>query len=134
MQLFVNPSIVFCLVTKLKLVINFFVFHTSGCILSRPAAFLLLLFLTTMLSSSPVNYPSWMSIWLLIILGIGLSVTLGEFPSRFLKCYFHICIYSSGLAAFSFTLEVFFLLFTSFSVYHAIHNCLPSTELLFLLI
>ena len=33
-----------------------------------------------------------MSSWPLIIFVIGLSITLGEFPSKFLKCSFHFCI------------------------------------------
>ena len=41
-------------------------------------------------------------------------MTLGEFPMRFLKCCFHICIRPSWLAAFSFALEVLFLLLTLF--------------------
>ena len=74
---------------------NFLIFHTSGGILSRPAAFLLLIFLSTLLSSSRVNYPSLMSCWLLIISVISLSVTFGKFSSRFLKCSFHVCSRSS---------------------------------------
>ena len=37
---------------------------------------------------------------------IDLSVTFGDFPSRFLKCSFHIFIHSSWLVAFSFALGV----------------------------
>ena len=44
--------------------------------------------------------------WLLIIFVISLSVTLGVFASRFLKCSFHFCIHSSWLTTFSFTLKV----------------------------
>ena len=113
---------------------NFLVFHISGGIFSRPATFQLLIFLSTMLSSSSVNWPSFMSSWLLIIFMIGLSVTLGEFPSRFLKCSFHFCILSSWLATFGFTLEMLFFLFTSFIVCHTIYNYLSSTECLILLI
>ena len=51
-----------------------------------------------------------------------------EFPSRYLKCSFHKCICSSWLAAFSFALEVLFLLLTSFTVCHAIRDCLSSTK------
>ena len=43
------------------------VFHTSGGILSRPAAFLFLIFLGTESSSPCVNCPSLMSNCLLII-------------------------------------------------------------------
>ena len=56
-------------------VVEFPVFHISGGILSRPAAFLILIFSTT-LSSSCVNFPRVMSCRLLIIFVIGLSVTL----------------------------------------------------------
>ena len=75
-----------------------------------------------------------MSSWLLIIFMIGLSVTLEEFPRRILKCSFPIYIHSLWLAAFSFALEVFFLLLTFNTVCHAIRDCLSSTEFLILLI
>ena len=65
------------------------VFHTSGGILSSPAAFLFVIFLRTESSSSCVNGPSLMSNCLLIILMIGSCVTFVGFPSRFSKCYFH---------------------------------------------
>ena len=71
-----------------------------------------------------------MSCWLSIIFVIGLSVTLGDFPSCFLKSSFHICIHSSWLAAFSLTLEVLFPLLTSFTVCHVIRDYLSSTEFL----
>ena len=77
--------------------LDFLIFHTSGGILSKSAAFLLLIFVHTMSSSSSVNYSSLMSNWLLIIFVIGLSVIFGDFPSRFLKCFFHFCIHSSWL-------------------------------------
>ena len=47
-----------------------------------------------------------------LIFVIGLSVSLGDFSNRFLKCSFHMCIRSSWL-------EVLFLLLTSFAVCHA---------------
>ena len=75
-----------------------------------------------------------MSTWRLIIFVLGWSITLGEFPSKFLKCSFDICIRSSLLSAFSFALEVLFLLLTSFIVCHAIRGYLSSTEFLILLI
>ena len=75
-----------------------------------------------------------MSIWLLIILVIGLSVTFGDFPSRFLKYSFHISIYSTWLVAFSLALEVPFLLLTSFNVCQAFRNCLSLSEFQILLI
>ena len=65
---------------------------------------------------------------------IGLSLTLGDFPKRFLKCSFHMCIRSSWLAVFSLVLEMHFLLRTSFTVCHAIRDSLSSTEFLILLI
>ena len=65
---------------------------------------------------------------------IGLLVTLGNFPSRYLKCSFHFCIRSSWLVAFSSALEMLFLLLTSFTVCHAVQGCLSSTEFLILLI
>ena len=64
----------------------------------------------------------------------GLSVTLGGFPSKFLKCSFYMCVRSSGLASFCLVLGLLFLLLTSFTVYHAIRDCLPSTEFLTVLI
>ena len=113
---------------------NFLVFHTSGGISSKPAAFIFLIFLSTISSSSCVNCPSLMSSGLLIIFVIGLFVTLGDFPSRFPKCFFHSCICSSWLAAFSLALAVLFLLLTSSTVCHAILDCLSSTESLILVI
>ena len=134
MQPFVHLSIVFCLYTALQnrssKSSNFFVIHTSRGTLSRLAAFLLLIFVSTTLSSSSVNYTSWMSSWLFIIFGIGLSVTLWEFPSRFLKYYFPIYI-CSWLAIFSFTLEVLFLLLALFTVCHAISDCISLPSFLF---
>ena len=65
---------------------------------------------------------------------IGLSLTLGNFPSRFLKFSFHMFIGSSWLAAVSLALEMLFLSLTSFTVCHAIRDCLSSTEFLILLI
>ena len=110
-------------ITKLKKSLNFLVFHTFGSILLRPAAFRLLSFISSTLSSSSVNCQSWMSSWLLIIFMIGLSMTLGEFPSRFWKCSIHIWIHFSWMAAFSFAFEVLFLLLTLFSAFHAIYDC-----------
>ena len=112
---------------------NLLVFHTSGGILSRPAAFLFLVFVSTTSSSSCVNCPSLMSSWFLIFV-IGSSVTLGDFPSRFLMCSFRKCIRFSWLAAFSFALAELFILLTSFTVCHAIQDFLSSTECQILLI
>ena len=75
-----------------------------------------------------------MSNWLLIIFVIGSCVTFGGFPSKFSKYYFHRCIRSSWLVVFSLALAVLFLLLTSFTVCHAILDCLSSTESPILLI
>ena len=48
---------------------NFLVFHTSGDISSRPAAFLFLILFSTMVSSSCVNCPSLMPcvfVWVIV--------------------------------------------------------------------
>ena len=63
----------------------------------------------------------------------SLSVTLGDFPTRFLKCSFHMFIRSSWLIAVSLALEVFFLLLSSFTVCHATWDSLSSTKFLILL-
>ena len=111
---------------------NCLVFHTSGGILSSPAAFLFLIFLRSESSSSLVNGHSLMSNCLLIILLIGLFVTFSGFPSRFSKCCFHSFTLSCWLAAFTFALAVLFLILTSFIVCQAILDCLSSTESLIL--
>ena len=121
-------------ISKSKKSLNFLSFYTFGGISSRPAALLFLIFDSTTLSSSWVSCSNLMSRWLLIILVIGSSVTLEEFPSKLLKCSFHICIRSSWRAAFIFPLRVLFRLLTSFTVCYAIHDCLLSTEFLILLI
>ena len=111
---------------------NFLVFH--GGISSRPTAFLFFIFVSTASSSSWVNYPSLISSRLSIIFVIGLCITLRDFPSRFLKCSFHMCVRSSWPADFSFALEVLFFLLTSFTVCHTIRDFLSSREFLILLI
>ena len=111
---------------------NCLVFHTSGGISSSPAAFLFLILLRTVSSSSLVKGPSFTSNCLLIILVIGSSVISGGFPSRFLKCCSHSFILSCWLAAFNFALAVLFLPLTSFIVCQAILDCLSSTESLIL--
>ena len=75
-----------------------------------------------------------MSGWLLITFVIGLSVTLGDFQSRFSKCSFYMCIRFSWLAAFSLALGELFLFLTPITVCHAIRDCQSSTEFLILLI
>ena len=82
--------------------------------------------------SSLVNGPRLMSICLLIILVICSCVTFGVFPSRFSKCCFHSFILSCWFVAFNLALAVLFLLLTTFIVYHAILDCLYSTESLIL--
>ena len=113
---------------------NSMVFHTSVGISSSPAAFLFLIFLDTESSSSCVNCSSLMSNYLLINLVIGSCVTFGGFPSKFSKCCFHSCIRSSWLVAFGLAFAVLFLLFTSFTLCHAILDCLSSAESLILFI
>ena len=73
-----------------------------------------------------------MSSCLLIILVIGSCVTFRWFPSKFSKYCFHSCIRSFWLVAFSFAFTVLFLLLTSFTVCHAIQDCLSLTESLIL--
>ena len=138
MQTFVHLLIVFWLYTTLqyrrRMSSNSLVFHTSGGISSSPTAFQFLIFLSTKSSSSCVNCPSLMSSWLLIIFVITSSVAFRSFPSKFWKCCYHKCIHSSSLVTFSLALTVLFLLFTLFTICHAILNCLSSTEFLILLI
>ena len=128
MHHFIHLSIGFWLYTALQyrssMSSNCLVFHTSEGILSSPAAFLFLTFLSTESSSSWVNGPSLMSNCLLIILVIGSCVTFGRFPSKFSKCCFHRCCRSCWLVAFTLALAVLFLLLTSFIVFHAI-CCTP---------
>ena len=90
--------------------------------------YFLLIFINTTPRSSWVNCYSLMSSWLSIIFEIGLTVTLGDFLSRFLKYSFHMYIRSSWLATFSLALEVFFLLLIyclschlRLSIFHWIH-------------
>ena len=111
---------------------NCLVFHTSGGISSSPAAFLVLIFLCTEWSSG-VNGPSLVSKCLLIILVIGSCVTFGGFQNRFWKCFLSF-IRSCWFVAFSLALAMLFLLLTSFIVFHAILDCLSSTESLILFI
>ena len=62
------------------------------------------------------------------------KLTLGDFLIRFLKYSFHICIRSSWLVAFTLAHEVLFFLHTSFTLCHAIRDCLSSNKVLILLI
>ena len=73
-----------------------------------------------------------MSNCLLIIRVIDSCVTFWVFLSKFSKCFFHSCIRSSWLVTFSLAFAVLFLLLTSFTVWHAILDCLSSTESLIL--
>ena len=138
MHVFVHLSVVFWLYTALQyrssMTSHFLVFHISEGISLSFAAFLFLIFLSTMSSSSCISCPSLMSSWLLIIFVIGSSVTFGGFPSKISKCCFLRCIRFSRRAAFSLALTVLFLPFTTFTVCHAILDCLSSTESLILLI
>ena len=65
-----------------------------------------------------------MSNCLLMIIVIGSCVTLGGFLSKFSKCCFHSCIRSSWLVSFSLAFAVVSL--ASFTVCHAILDCLSS--------
>ena len=111
---------------------NSLVIHTSGGYFIKPCCFSIFDF-----SLYWVEFFmrfSLMSNCLLIILVIGSCVAFGSFPSKFLKCCFHSCIRFSWLVAFSLALAVLFLLLTSFTVCHAILDCLSSSESLILLI
>ena len=123
-----------CIVLSKKYVIKFSCLTSLGIILSRPTAFLLLIFFNTVSSSFSVNSPNSTSSWPLIIFWIGLSVISEALLSRFLKCSFHFTSLSSWQAAFSFALDVFFLSFTSFTLYLDICDYLSLTEFLILLI
>ena len=112
--------------------LNCLVFHSSGDISSSPAAFLVLIFLSTESSFSCVNGPSLMSNCLLIILVTGSCLTFGGFPCKFSKWCFHRYIRSCWLVAFSLALAVLLLLLTSFIVCHDILDCLSFTESLIL--
>ena len=104
---------------------NLLVLHISRSIFLRPASFLrcFKFFLR--------NCPSLISRWFSIIL-VVLYVISGEFPSRFLKCYFYFWSLSSWLSAFSITLMFLFFPLSSFTVCHAEHDCLYSTKFLIL--
>ena len=111
---------------------NFLIFQTSGCISLRLAAFFYQFFFNTALSSSSINCSSLMSSRPLIIFWIGLSVISGEFPNRFLKCFFHLRSLSFWLGALCFALKMLFLLLTSLSVCFAICDCLSFCSLAFI--
>ena len=113
---------------------NSLVFHTSVGISSSPAAFLFKIFLSTESSSSCIICPSLISCWLVIIFVSDLCVIFRGFRSKFSKYCFLRCIRSSWLVAFNLVFTVLFLLFTSFTVCHAILDCLCSTDSLILLI
>ena len=110
---------------------NSLFFDISGGISSSPAAFLFLFHINES-SSSCVNCPKSMSYRLLIIFPIASCVSFRGFPCKFSKCFFHSCIRSSWLVDSSLALAVLFLLFTSFSVCHAILECLSSSDFLIL--
>ena len=93
-----------------------------------------IIFLCSESNSSYLNSPCLISNLLLIIIVIGLCVIFGGFLSKFSKCWFHKCIRSSWLVAFSLAFAVLFFLLTSFTVCHSILDCISSTESLILLI
>ena len=111
---------------------NCLIFHTSRGISSSLAAFLFLIFLSTESSSYCVDGPSFVSNCLLITLVISSCVTFGGSSSKFSKCCFHRYIRSCWPVAFSLAFAVLFLLLTSFTVCHAILDCLSSNESLIL--
>ena len=80
-----------------------------------------------------VNCSSLTSCWLSLIFVIGLSVFFWGGASKLILEIFFPHLYSFSLA-FSLALEVLFLLFTSFTVSHAIRCCLSSSEFLISLV
>ena len=136
MHPFIHLSIVFWLYTALhyrsNMSLNSLVSYTSGGISSSSAALEFLIFLSTESSSSCINCPSLMSNCLLIILMIGPCGTFGGFPSKLSKYCFHSCIHSCWLVDFSLAFTEPFLLLISFTICHAILDCLSSTEFLIL--
>ena len=94
-------------------------FHTSGGISSSPASLLLLILFITVSSSSSVSCPIFNPSWSWIVSLFGLSVILGGFPSTFSKRSFNFWGLSSWLAAFTFDIDMFFLLIISFIVCYA---------------
>ena len=133
MHLFVHLSIVFWLYTALQCRWLPWSYILMGVFHRALTLFLSLFFLSTE-SSSCVNCPSLMFNCLLIILVIGSCITFGEFLSKFSKCCFHSCIRSCWLVTFSLAFAMLFLLLTSFTICHAILDCLSSIESLILLI
>ena len=107
-----------------KLNKNFLVFQTS--------TFLFLIFFNTKSSSLFITCLILMSSRVLMSFWIGLSVISRGFSCRFLKCSFHFRSLSSWQATFSFALKMHFLLLTTFTVCHALHDCLFSIEFLIL--
>ena len=91
-------------------------------------------FFNTEISSYPVNCPSLICSWLLIIFLWRFLICLEGFPCRFLKCSFHFKSLSSWLVALSFALLVCFLPLISFSVFYPNHGGLSSTKFQILLI
>ena len=117
-QPFVHRAMMFWLYTTLQYwnqrLWNSLVFIISGDISSSPAVSLFFIFDCPTSRSFWVNCSFLMSSWSLIIFLLGSSVTLEDFPSRFLKCYFCKRICSSWLGTFSLALEVLFVLLTTF--------------------
>ena len=125
MQPFIHFSILFHLHTLhnwRSMYSNFLIFYTWGGILLRAADFLLLIF-STASSSSSINSPNLMSSWSLIIYSVSLSAD--SWNVLFINEVFLLGWQLS---------KYFFLPLTSFTIFHAIHDCLSSTEFLILLI
>ena len=93
LSLSLSLSLEFCLYTALhysrSMFSNFLVFHTPGSIFSRSANVQLLIFVSTISSSSSMNGSSLMSSWRLVIYLDRFISDFREFPSRFWECSFH---------------------------------------------
>ena len=100
----------------------------------KPCCFPFRIFRSTESSSSCLCCFRLMSSWLLNIFVISSCKTFGGFPSKLSKRCFYRCIRSSWLVAFCLSFAVLFILLTSFTVCHAIVDCLSSTESRILLI
>ena len=94
---------------------------------------LFLIFVCNASRSSCVNCPCLMSSWLFIISCDSFIRNLMGFSKQILEMFFPQMYSFFWLTAFSLTLVVLFLLFTSLTVCCFIQNCLSSTKFLILL-